>query len=106
MKFKVTWGPETREVDVAHAEAAWPVFCSMVPAALKHPNLYERQVEAVEVVESVAPSVEPVPEVPPAPETVPEPTPEPPAPEPEPEETEPTTLDEPAPDESSQDAST
>ena len=51
MKFNVTWGPESKEVDAPDADAAWPAFCTLVPAALKHPNLYERKVEAVIVAE-------------------------------------------------------
>lgn len=54
MRFNVTFGPDSHEIDANTAEDAWASFCTMNRTASKHPNLYARTIEAVDVVERPA----------------------------------------------------
>ena len=61
MKYLVTFGPDSREVIAANEADAWAAYCAIVPAAMKHPNLYER------VIVEVAPIAPPQPPISPPP---------------------------------------
>ena len=47
MRFQVTFGPESREIEAASAADAWSAFCSVNTTANRHPNLYERVIEEI-----------------------------------------------------------
>ena len=56
MLYRITFGPESREIEAASAADAWSAFCSVNTTANRHPNLYKR---TIEVASDVVPIAEP-----------------------------------------------
>lgn len=55
-KYLVKFGTDSAEIVAATHDDAWAAFCSQYPVALKHPNLYPREITEV-VVKAPAESV-------------------------------------------------
>ena len=57
-KYKVSWGPDTLDVEADTSQDAWAVFAGQNVLAARQPNLHEQRIELVEAAE-VAEAAEP-----------------------------------------------